>query len=324
MTQSSIFDQLWAILPDDFSRTLLDGALEVLQSANPLRAHLYATAMRELLGHTLHTKAPDASVQACSWYIAEGARPTRRQRATFAIQGGMPNAVVDSLGLDASDMQKELTSAVAELNKRTHLRPGTLLNDPQQIAEFAVDTAAAIFEFLTMIADMRTSVAQSLLHTVSNDVFSKFLEETVSEIDILSTHSQVESVDVEQIEVAQIGVDSIAYDAEGTVYVTLVFGSGSDQEKGDGATIAESFPFSCTLQGSVKRLQEISEVSDLDVDTSSWVRVTRFPRRQESGLAAIRINRKGHWHDGATCAMRHPTTLFDTHTKCQIKHRTTS
>lgn len=249
---------------------LLDGALDVLQSANPLRAHLYATAMRELLGHTLHTRAPDALVEACSWYVAEEDRPTRRQRATFAIQGGMPNAVVDSLGLDASDMQKELTSAVTELNKRTHVRPGTLLNEPQQVDEFSTDTAAAIFEFLNMIADMRTSVAQSLLHTVSNDVFSKFLEETVSDIDILSTHTQVEGVEVEQIEVSQIGVDSIVYHAEGTVYVTLVFGSGSDQEKGDGATISESFPFSCTLQGSVERLQEISDVSNLDVDTSSW------------------------------------------------------
>ena len=38
----------------------------------------------------------------------------------------------------------------------------------------------------------------------------------------------------------------------------------------DGATIADSFPFTCELSGSITKLSEITDVSNLQVDTSSW------------------------------------------------------
>jgi len=265
-----VLDDLRSAIPDNFSRTLLDGAVDVLNSENPIRAHLFATAIRELLGHILHTRAPDDAVKAAPWYIEEESRPTRRQRATFAIQGGMSNELVNQLGLDASDMQKVLADAVANLNKRTHVRQGTVLQDPTEIAAFASEAGSAVLEFLSTIDEMRSIVADSVILTVSNDVFSKFLEETVDDIDILSTHTQVEGVQVDHVEVSQIGVESIHYRAEGTVYVNLVYGSGSDHDKGDGATIADSFPFTCELSGSVTNLSEITDVSDLQVDTNSW------------------------------------------------------
>jgi hypothetical protein len=236
-----VLDDLRNAVPDNFSRTLLDGAVNVLASDNPIRAHLFATAIRELLGHILQTKAPDDAVKAAPWYIGEENRPTRRQRATFAIQGGMPNELVDQLGLDASDMQKDLTDAVEKLNKRTHVREGEVLQDPVEIEAFTSQAGSAVLEFLSTIDEMRSIVADAVIHTESNEVFSKFLEETVDDIDILSTHTQVEGVQVDHVEVSQIGVDTIQYRAQGTVYVQLVCGSGSDHEKGDGTIIADSF-----------------------------------------------------------------------------------
>ena len=272
MTASKPLDQLRSILPDAFSLTLLDSAINVLGSKNPIRAHLFATAIRELLGHILYSKAPDNAVMAASWFVKEGEeeRPTRRQRATFAIQGGMTAELVEQLGVDASDMQKNLGAAVTQLNKRTHVREDTVLHDPDEITAFADEVGSAVLDFLATIDEMRSIVADSVMHTVSADVFSKFLEETVDDIDILSTHTQVEGVQVDHVEVSSIGVDSIEYSAEGTVYVTLIYGSGSDHEKGDGATIADNFPFTCNLSGSITNLTEITDVSDLEVDTSSW------------------------------------------------------
>lgn len=98
-------------LPDQFSRTVLAGAIAALRSDNPLRAHHFATSIRELIGHILHTLAPDASVVKADWYRAEDNKPTRRQRATYAVQGGMSDSRVEALGFDIADMHKQLSDA---------------------------------------------------------------------------------------------------------------------------------------------------------------------------------------------------------------------
>jgi hypothetical protein len=79
--------------PDDaFMSTVLEGALQVGESDNPIRGNLCALALREITGHLLHTLAPDARVSNCCWYKQEEGtqRPTRQQRGTYIVQGGLP------------------------------------------------------------------------------------------------------------------------------------------------------------------------------------------------------------------------------------------
>lgn len=257
-------------LPDDFSRTLFAGAAAALKADNPLRAHHFATSIRELIGHLLHTLAPDDLVTQAPWYRAEEERPTRRQRAMFAVQGGLSDALVESVGLDTSEMQSALSNAFKELHKNTHVREGTLLQDQDAIDAFAENACTAVIIFLDMIDELRTLLGNSAVHTIGPGVFERFIESTVDDLDILSTHTQIEGVQIEAVEAASIGLNVIRYTVAGTVYVTLVFGSGSDFDRGDGATLSESFPFTCLVEGSVEKFDQLTEISDLDVDTSSW------------------------------------------------------
>jgi len=95
------------LLVDDFSRQVLAGATRVVGDAdNPIRLNLFAAAIRELFGHTLHVLAPDANVTACSWYRPEPntTGPTRRQRAKYATQGGLGDAFIEEAGADVEHL----------------------------------------------------------------------------------------------------------------------------------------------------------------------------------------------------------------------------
>ena len=154
----------------------------------------------------------------------------------------MTNALVESLGLDISDMQKQLSDAMGELNKNTHVREGTLLQDQAAINSFAANAGTAVGAFFDTIDELRTVLGDCAVHTIGSGVFEKFIETTVDDLDILSTHTQIEGVQVEDAKVVSIGLSTILYQIEGTVYVQLVWGSGSDFDRGDGATLSEIVP----------------------------------------------------------------------------------
>ena len=263
-------DVLRDMLPDDFSKLLLDGGLEVLGSKNPIRAHLFAAAMREVVTWLLHENAPDAELAAAAWFVKDGDRPTRRQRMTFAIQGGLSDEQVSALGVDASEMHRRMTGEMAELNKRTHVKPGTLLSDEAAIKEFATDVVAAVAEFLEVVTDMREAIAEAVVHGASEQVFGSFLQESNDVIDLLSTHSLVEQVEVEAVRVLSIGAHEITYEAEGMVYVELNYGSGSDRARGEGVTMNDEYPFKCRMTGGVADLKDIHAVFDMEVDASAF------------------------------------------------------
>lgn len=269
-TSADPFVALAKMLPDEFSQTLLAGAAASLCSDNPVRGHNFAATLRELIGHLLHKLAPDELVTKAPWYKTEADKPTRRQRATFAVQGGMSDKMVESLGLDITDMRNALIGAVDELSKYTHVRADTLLSDQQQIEEFATRAGLAVLEFFRTIEDFRTVLADTALGALGTDIFEKFIESSVDDLDILSTHTQVQSVDVETVDISSIGLAVIQYKVEGMVNVQLVWGSGSDHDRGEGATHSDSFPFSCTVEGSVEKLSEFTHVTLPEVDTSSW------------------------------------------------------
>lgn len=85
--------ELVRLAPDDFFRITIEGAASVLRDhSNPLRLNLFATAIRMLFEHVMGTLAPDAEVEACSWYkpIEGHAKPVRGQRIWLAQGRGTP------------------------------------------------------------------------------------------------------------------------------------------------------------------------------------------------------------------------------------------
>ncbi|OWV40353.1 hypothetical protein CDZ96_25955 [Mameliella alba] len=92
----------------------------------------------------------------------------------------------------------------------------------------------------------------------------------LDELDILSTHTRVEYPFVDEITVEKIDQSHVYVGVTGDVNVELVYGSGSDFRRGEGATLDDSFPFEVSLRSPITDLDKFETTQPIKVDTSSW------------------------------------------------------
>jgi hypothetical protein len=260
---------------DQFSRWAIDGAQCALKDEdNPLRLNFFATAMRILFEHSMDTLSPEDQVIAASWFKPErpDGKPTRRQRVTFAIQGGLSETFVKTrLLVDLRPLRARLLKSVDELSKHVHGRKDTIIRD-RGAQEVVVSTiVTAMTEFVDAMHECREAVLAPITEALDDAAIDALLSETLLEVDELATHHSVDEVSVERITVHSIGSETITYRVTGSVEVTLQWGSNSDVRRGDGAELGQSFPFQCEFQ------LPVDDPWDLDlaeptygVDTSAW------------------------------------------------------
>lgn len=270
--------QLTALEPkalDDFSRTAIGGARGALADAdNPLRLNFFSTAMRILYEHMMGTLAPAEQVMQSPWFEPEkeDGRPTRRQRIAFAIQGGLLDDFVENtLSVDPDPLRSKLIKAVDDLSKQVHGREDTVVLEPPEQDAAAEEILETLSHFLEVYHDCRSAIVDPIRHELDGAAVDTLLSETILEVDVLANHHGVEHVEVERVAVKNIGPDSITYRAEGSVSVTLQWGSNSDLRQGDGAEMEESFPFDCDIETPLENLWDLSHAeTSYEVDTSEW------------------------------------------------------
>lgn len=242
-------------LVDDFSRTVLVGALRVIDDdENPIRGNLFASAIREVLTHMLHELAPDSEVKQCGWFKVEtdDERPTRAQRQRFVIQGGLSDDYVkNELQLDVDDLRRQLGDSVKALHRATHLRPGTVVGDTQTVEILAQDALGLLVALIDAIEHCRLEMMMAVTEEVADEAMDGVLSETIQTIDELATHHSIEEVYVDDVQTVKIDAYFVWYRATGTISAELQWGSNSDLRRGDGATLIHSFPFVCDVPAPV-------------------------------------------------------------------------
>ncbi|MET4245493.1 hypothetical protein [Bradyrhizobium sp. RT10b] len=261
--------------PDDgFMPRVLEGALHVGESNNAIRGNLCALALREITGHLLHTWAPDTRVSNCCWYNQEAntERPTRQQRATYIVQGGLPVAfVTDTLQLDHDAVCRPLIKAMDRLNKATHVREKTLLTDDAAIRALVDAALNSLIDLFKAARDCQQEVHRQLAGEIHDAVLDTFLGETLQELDELSTHTLFDYHQTEDIQVMSIDDELIHLKVSGTVYVDLQYGSNSDMRNDMGAVISDSYPYTARLQSKARSPGDIlKDTVDVSVDNSSF------------------------------------------------------
>jgi hypothetical protein len=261
--------------PEDvFLDQVLTGALRVAQDAgNPIRGNQFAAASRELATHLLNALAPEAQVRACAWFVQAKDTPTvtRAQRALFIAHGGLaPDYVEKTLGFASVDFTTPLKQAMDELNKRTHVKPDTVLGEEEPVRWLAAKIFDAIEGLLEAADECRSEVVVELRDQIDPQLLERMIGETIGELDILSGHTLVDRPETTEIEVTEITADRIRFRIEGAVYVNLQWGSGSDFRDGDGASMSEEFPFSAGLITATADPSKFEAVIDLNVDTDGW------------------------------------------------------
>jgi len=265
-----------SILAVGFEQELYKAAKKNLaDKANPLRFNNYAYAIRELARHLLHRLAPERNVKLCSWFRPDPKDPrivTRRQRAQYAIQGGLTDKFVSKqLKVNTDPVFKALGSAITSLNKYTHVEESVFGLSTREVEKRVKEIEAALEALCSNITSCRRQLIEALWERIDRAVIDEALRETILEIDELATHHSIDEIYTADVTVEEISHDRVVFSAEGTISVELQWGSNSDRRKGDGVVMDTSFPFAGKLWSPVNNPSQVEvEEGSLIVDTSSW------------------------------------------------------
>jgi len=258
-------------LKSAFEQHVFEAALHSLtDQVHPLRFNNFAYSIRELVRHVLARLAPDDLIRRCPWFRPEGQKPaqvTRRQRASYAIHGGLqPQYVVETLDVELDEPLRVLLDALDTLSKHTHIEPDTFDLGAAQVTRLSDETLAALAELFTTTQACRDAVRRALWDHIGRELVERTLDETIVDIDILASHHMVEGIDLGEVEICAIDHARVHFRATGALECELQWGS-----RDDGASLGESFPFECKLSSPVGAPEQVQiEDGSLKVDTSSW------------------------------------------------------
>jgi hypothetical protein len=272
---NDMLEALKAKVGDDFSHATIDAAGRALaDTANPLRANFFATAMRILYEHTMGVLAPQVEVKDCAWFKAErdDGEPTRVQRIKYSIHGGFSEEFVsEKLNVDPAALSKRFIGAVDELSKHVHGRANTVITDKAEQDAFAVETLQAMAEFFDAATEARAAIVGPIEDALNDAAVDALMEETLQDVDELASHYSLEEVYVDKIEVQRIGAKTLTYRATGSINVVLQWGSNLDVRRGDGAELEQTFPVTCDITLPIADPWDLDQAeTQYGVDTSEW------------------------------------------------------
>lgn len=263
------------LAPTGFTRDAMLGAALVLdQRDNPLRLNLFAVAIRIFLDHVMDALAPQAEVEACRWFkpVDGQDKPVRSARLTYALIGGLTVDQVEELtSIDVKPLIKEVIAAYSALNKHVHGREDTIVRDLDEQDSIADDVLGALAELLEAQRDYRDEIVRGIADALRSEAVQAFTTETVEEIDVLATHHTIDWVGINEQWVVDITAAHVEYEIAGSVGVTLLYGSGSDRRRGEGAEMSDEFPIGMRFRVPVETPVDLGEAEvTSEVDTSGW------------------------------------------------------
>lgn len=271
--------ELEPLVKGDFQSALLKASFDNLNDkTNKLRLNNFAYSIRELSRHILHSLSPEDEIRKCDWFKNESGDPkviTRGERIKYAIQGGLTDKFLDKEIMDISTLnklKKQVVQSITKLSKYTHINDDTFDLDDTEVDTFADEILGSFKEFHTAIKECRESIFRALDSKIDSEFVEHIYESTFDEIDILSTHHNIESYSTSSIHVTALSSGSIEMEVYGSVDVRLQYGSNSDLRRGEGAEMHTSFPFTSSLNAKLNDKLPNSEltITNFEVDTDGW------------------------------------------------------
>jgi hypothetical protein len=172
-------------------------------------------------------------------------------------------------GADVVHLHGAAIAAIKRLNKFTHVRPGSLVTNPAEIAAFVDEALSALLGLFESFAECRGRVAQAVERHVDREALEIFVYETVQKLDELASHHTINEAYVSDVEITDLTDSMVLFRAEGVLSVQLQWGSGADLRRGDGATHKQSFPFVLMIASPVSDVRAFS-MTEYVIDTEVW------------------------------------------------------
>lgn len=263
--------ELEIFLTPDFETKLLRAGCAYLENSNdPLRFNSFCCAMRELCRHVLARLSPEEQITQCSWFQVEtkDGRSTRAQKVKYAIQGGLDNQYVQNiLNIDIEPCLKKVRVIHdSVLSKYIHVSQETFNIEDFECKKLSFEIIIGLREIFSLIDEAKKNLRMKLENSITQKLINTFIFNTLSDIDILSTHSCVEYSFLEEWRICDINAKEILLSGYGTVVVSLNYGN-----RNDFATLEEQFPFQFTGVSPIAKPENIKILpEEILIDTSSW------------------------------------------------------
>lgn len=270
-------NKIYEIVETDFEKALAESSIGQLdECGNKLRVNNFAYSLRELTRHVLERLAPDNSVRNAIWYkVADPSKPTmitRAQRIKYAIQKGLSDDYLETLGFDADEVINDLKSEIDNLSKYTHVNESTF-DCTDEIVEKTVKAITAAFTgFVDKIKLCKNQLELDIEHSVDEEIIKKLFFDTLNDIDWLATHYEVEEYSIDSIRLTDFDNTGCCFQVEGTIHVRLQYGSDGDMKRDNGFEIYKSFPFSTSVTSTFENGKMVydTELNELDINTDSY------------------------------------------------------
>lgn len=268
------------LIKTQFEQELCEAAFDNLQAKSKLRFNNFAYSIRELSRHILHRLAPSDDIQRCTWY-----KPTKNERGeivitradriNYAIYGGFDNNALIGMGLkaDIDKARKNLLASIDTLSKYTHVNPNTFNVSDSEITILVNDVIGSFNGFVDSMNGIRQQVVSYLEGEINHEILMATIYETYDEIDILSTHSSIESYCIDSIAVDDITSNEVVLKVSGSANVRLQYGSDGDQRRGDGYITNTDVPYEASVSADIKTSLKKFHLNDniqFDFDTNSY------------------------------------------------------
>ncbi len=134
----------------------------------------------------------------------------------------------------------------------------------QKLQQVAVEQGWE-FRIVVVVPPPRVHVEVDVL---KQHLFDHLLNHTPDALDQLSTHTRVDGLSDLEISDLRVKGDEMKIRGTGSIDVELNYGSGLDQDSGQGAGLYDSYPFS--FAATLEVAGELVSVDELRVDTSSF------------------------------------------------------
>ena len=261
-----------------FEQDLFKAAIaNVDDENNKLRLNNFAYAMRELIRTVLERLAPDDEIVNAPWFEPNDKdkpdKVTRTQRIKYAIQGWLSDEfVIETLGIEHSENDKQLRKSIDVLSKYTHVTPLTFGMSSVDVTKCVLNVLLQMQCFLMDVAEAHAQIRNAAMECIDEEMIEEFYINTQDDLDIMATHYEVLSYVVTGITPKRKDDGKIILDVSGFVNVRHQYGSAGDMRRGDGFEMKARYPFSSQLIASYKNREGDVHIVDktMDIDTNSF------------------------------------------------------
>ena len=261
------------LIKGDLEQNILKSAYSTVYNYHdPLRGCVFALLARELIRIIIDRLAPDDQVLKTSWckgsdwtYEKDGKTfVTRRAKYRFAITGTISDEKIKEYKkLDVSHQIGELSKLVDKLSKYAHISPGTTDLSVTKSNDFLSEVEETVREYTITLLDTKDEVKVIVFNLVHNEVNEHVWNNTLLQLDALSTHTYVEGIVIDSLQDFATSLESPILSGDATAEIELNYGNARES-----TPMPDSYP----VKFHVKIDPETFGVSvkEISVDTSSF------------------------------------------------------